>query len=156
MKVQILLLVLIQWKCTFGWLIKSIALHRKFIELPKIVVAVSLGLTLSSINVIADEIQQISPDNSAVLEGRSGTLGKFTGENVLLPSGLRYYDAVIGNGDEVVKEGSTVQFQWVLRRSNGYFVDSSKNYGDDEVFIYKVGNQKKIKVIEGNLLPTNS
>ena len=32
-----------------------------------------------------------------------------------------------------------MQFQWVLRRSNGYFVDSS---GDDN-FIYKVGNLNK-------------
>jgi FKBP-type peptidyl-prolyl cis-trans isomerase len=31
----------------------------------------------------------------------------------------------------------------VLRRSNGYFVDASSNYGD-EPFIYKVGNTKKV------------
>jgi len=39
--------------------------------------------------------------------------------------------------------GKTVQFQWVLRRSNGYFVDASSNY-DNEPFIYKVGNTKKV------------
>ena len=61
---------------------------------------------------------------------------------VLLPSGVRYFDYVVGDGAEV-QEGKSVQFQWVLRRSNGYFVDASSNYGD-EPFIYKVGNTKKV------------
>lgn len=63
-------------------------------------------------------------------------------EYVTLPSGVQYYDAVVGTGDEVT-EGKTVQFLWVLRRSNGYFVDSSSNY-DNEPFIYRVGNTKKV------------
>ena len=33
-----------------------------------------------------------------------------------LPSGVEYYDAIVGEGSDVVKEGSSVQFQWVLRR----------------------------------------
>lgn len=61
---------------------------------------------------------------------------------VKLPSGVQYFDYVDGDGAEV-QEGKTVQFQWVLRRSNGYFVDASSNYGD-EPFIYKVGNTKKV------------
>ena len=61
---------------------------------------------------------------------------------VKLPSGVTYFDYVDGEGAEV-QEGRTVQFQWVLRRSNGYFVDASSNYGD-EPFIYKVGNTKKV------------
>jgi FKBP-type peptidyl-prolyl cis-trans isomerase len=61
---------------------------------------------------------------------------------VKLPSGVTYFDYVDGEGAEV-QEGKTVQFQWVLRRSNGYFVDASSNYGD-EPFIYKVGNTKKV------------
>ena len=39
--------------------------------------------------------------------------------SVKLPSGVEYYDAIIGEGNDIVKEGSSVQFQWVLRRSNG-------------------------------------
>lgn len=62
--------------------------------------------------------------------------------NVKLESGLQYYDATVGDG-AVVEEGKTVQFQWVLRRQNGYFVDASSNYGS-EPFIYKVGNLKKV------------
>ena len=61
---------------------------------------------------------------------------------VKLPSGVTYFDYVDGDGAEV-QEGKSVQFQWVLRRSNGYFVDASSNYGD-EPFIYKVGNTKKV------------
>jgi len=45
---------------------------------------------------------------------------------VKLPSGVQYYDAVVGSGDVVADEGRTVQFKWVLRRSNGYFVDSNQ------------------------------
>lgn len=62
-------------------------------------------------------------------------------KTVTLPSGVKYYDEVIGDGLEAT-EGRSVQFQWVLRRSNGYFVDSSANYGS-EPFVYKVGNLKK-------------
>jgi hypothetical protein len=61
---------------------------------------------------------------------------------IKLPSGIEYYDPIVGKGDEV-KEGSSVQFQWVLRRSNGYFVDSSSNY-DKQPFIYRVGNMNKV------------
>ena len=38
------------------------------------------------------------------------------------PSGARYADLKVGNGPEVTA-GSRVSLQWVLRRSNGYFVD---------------------------------
>jgi FKBP-type peptidyl-prolyl cis-trans isomerase len=65
-----------------------------------------------------------------------------TRKSIKLDSGVQYFDYVIGDGAEV-QEGRTVQFQWVLRRSNGYFVDASSNYGD-EPFIYKVGNTKKV------------
>lgn len=62
---------------------------------------------------------------------------------VKLPSGVEYFDAILGEGSDVVKDGSSVQFQWVLRRSNGYFVDASSNY-DSEPFIYKVGNTNRV------------
>jgi len=58
-----------------------------------------------------------------------------------LASGVQYFDAVEGTGKEATN-GKSVQFEWVLRRSNGYFVDSSDNYG--EPFIYKVGNKDKV------------
>lgn len=35
---------------------------------------------------------------------------------IRLPSGVEYYDAIVGEGADTVKEGTSVQFQWVLRR----------------------------------------
>ena len=54
-----------------------------------------------------------------------------------LDSGVIYADISKGNG-ETVKEGSKVNLQWVLRRSNGYFVDSSA-VSDSVPFIFTVG-----------------
>ena len=54
-----------------------------------------------------------------------------------LDSGVIYADISKGNG-EIVKEGSKVNLQWVLRRSNGYFVDSS-DVSDSVPFIFTVG-----------------
>jgi FKBP-type peptidyl-prolyl cis-trans isomerase len=52
---------------------------------------------------------------------------------------LSHIPQVVGTGNEVA-EGKTVQFTWVMRRSNGYFVDSNVDF---DPFIYKVGNLKK-------------
>ena len=54
-----------------------------------------------------------------------------------LDSGVIYADISVGSGDPV-KEGSKVNLQWVLRRSNGYFVDSSA-VSDSIPFIFTVG-----------------
>ena len=62
---------------------------------------------------------------------------------VTLPSGVQYFDVQVGTDGPVAEEGRSVQFLWVLRRSNGYFVDASSNY-NNEPFIYKVGNAKKV------------
>ena len=40
-----------------------------------------------------------------------------------------------------MKEGSRVNVQWVLRRSNGYFVDSSA-VSDSVPFIFEVGDPR--------------
>ena len=55
-----------------------------------------------------------------------------------LESGVIYADISKGDGDEV-KEGKKVNMQWVLRRSNGYFVDSSA-VSDSVPFIFTVGD----------------
>ncbi|GFH52870.1 hypothetical protein CTEN210_09346 [Chaetoceros tenuissimus] len=56
-----------------------------------------------------------------------------------LPSGVIYADLRQGNGEEVV-ESSRVNIQWVLRKSNGYFVDSSE-VQDGVPFIFTVGKK---------------
>ena len=59
---------------------------------------------------------------------------------VKLPSGVVYVDMALGNGD-VVKEGSNLNVQWVLRRSNGCFVDSSAIL-DSVLFTFLAGDLK--------------
>ena len=57
-----------------------------------------------------------------------------------LPSGVIYADLQVGNG-ETIGEGSRVNLQWVLQKSNGYFVDSSA-VQNDVPFIFTVGDVK--------------
>lgn len=64
---------------------------------------------------------------------------------VKLPSGVIYADLRPGTGEEVL-EGSRVNLQWVLRKSNGYFVDSSE-VQNGVPFIFTVGDKKA--AIEG-------
>lgn len=67
---------------------------------------------------------------------------QFASKTVTLENGVQYFDAVVGDGP-VAEAGKSVQFQWVIRRTNGYFVDASSNYAN-EPFIYRVGDLKKV------------
>jgi FKBP-type peptidyl-prolyl cis-trans isomerase len=60
-----------------------------------------------------------------------------------LPSGVIYADLRPGTGTQQVTTGSRVNLQWVLRRSNGYFVDSSERQ-DSVPFIFTVGDKTAI------------
>ena len=62
-----------------------------------------------------------------------------------LPSGVTIADLRVGTGEEA-KVGSKCNIQWVLRKSNGYFVDSSDVSGGVP-FIFTVG--EKGGAIEG-------
>jgi hypothetical protein len=57
---------------------------------------------------------------------------------IKLPSGVSYEDLRPGTGD-IVEKGKRVNIQWVLKRSNGYFVDSSER-NDGVPFIFTVGD----------------
>ena len=88
---------------------------------------------------------QVQPDNidrRRVMEEPVGAPQQTKARVIKLPSGVEYFDVKVGTGP-AAEEGKTVQFQWVLRRSNGYFVDASSNY-NNEPFIYRVGNTKKV------------
>ena len=63
-----------------------------------------------------------------------------------LPSGVIYADLRPGTGEEV-KAGSRVNLQWVLRKSNGYFVDSSAVSGSVP-FIFAVGDGTAIEGLD--------
>jgi len=67
-----------------------------------------------------------------------------------LPSGVIYADLRVGGGDIVASEGSKVNLQWVLRKSNGYFVDSSA-VQNDVPFIFTIGDKSgtSASAIEG-------
>ena len=65
---------------------------------------------------------------------------------VKLSSGVIYADLRPGTG-ETVGDGSRVNMQWVLRKSNGYFVDSSDVSGGVP-FIFSVGDGNAIQGID--------
>mmetsp|Transcript_7596 Transcript_7596/g.21103 ORF Transcript_7596/g.21103 Transcript_7596/m.21103 type:complete len:220 (+) Transcript_7596:63-722(+) len=60
-----------------------------------------------------------------------------------LDSGVIYADLRPGKGEATAAKGSRVNLQWVLRKSNGYFVDSSE-VQDSVPFIFNVGDGKAI------------
>lgn len=61
---------------------------------------------------------------------------------VKLPSGVVYADLRKGKG-KTAATGSRVNLQWVLRKSNGYFVDSSER-NDSVPFIFTIGDGSAI------------
>eukprot|EP00542_Grammatophora_oceanica_P019198 CAMPEP_0194028676 /NCGR_PEP_ID=MMETSP0009_2-20130614/2589_1 /TAXON_ID=210454 /ORGANISM="Grammatophora oceanica, Strain CCMP 410" /LENGTH=232 /DNA_ID=CAMNT_0038668133 /DNA_START=58 /DNA_END=756 /DNA_ORIENTATION=+ len=63
-----------------------------------------------------------------------------------LPSGVIYADLRQGK-DVVATEGSKVNLQWVLRKSNGYFVDSSERNADVP-FIFTIGDGTAIAGVD--------
>lgn len=65
-----------------------------------------------------------------------------------LPSGVVIADLRPGTSSEVVRDGSKVNLQWVLRKSNGYFVDSSKVANDGAPFIFTVGDGTAIAGVD--------
>jgi len=64
-----------------------------------------------------------------------------------LDSGVIYADLRPGSGTETVGPGSRVNLQWVLRKSNGYFVDSSERNGSVP-FIFNVGDGTAIQGLD--------
>ena len=62
-------------------------------------------------------------------------------DKITLPSGVSIQDIRVGDGEDV-SQGKRVNIQWALKRSNGYFIDSSSN-NDGIPFIFTVGNQDK-------------
>ena len=124
-----------------GKLIGSTFIATSLLQLPLTninTLPVSAGLPL----VDGVQVQPDNIDRRRVMEEPVGAPEQPKAKVVKLPSGVEYFDVKVGAGP-AAEEGKTVQFQWVLRRSNGYFVDASSNY-NNEPFIYKVGNTKKV------------
>ena len=68
-----------------------------------------------------------------------------------LPSGVVYADLREGGTGDVIAEGSRVNMQWVLRKSNGYFVDSSE-VQNGVPFIFTVGDKTAIDGLDEGVL----
>ena len=66
---------------------------------------------------------------------------------VQLDSGVSYNDLRDGTGDVTAEEGKRVNIQWVLKRSNGYSIDSSaQNDGVPFIFVVGAGNTQKERI----------
>jgi hypothetical protein len=76
-----------------------------------------------------------------------------------IPGGGRYADLIVGSGPEI-SAGSKVSVQWVLRRSNGYFVDGSRNtavnkgdnFDEGQNFVFTVGDGTALPGIDAGIL----
>lgn len=79
-----------------------------------------------------------------------------------IPGGGQLADLTVGTGAEVA-EGSKVSLQWVLRRSNGYYVDGSvkllsakgggaaivdSNFNEENSFVFTVGDGKAMSGVD--------
>ena len=76
-----------------------------------------------------------------------------------IPGGGQKADLKIGTGSEVI-EGSRLSLQWVLRRSNGYFVDASstdgfssnrQNFDESRNFVFTVGDGTALSGIDAGV-----
>ena len=72
-----------------------------------------------------------------------------------LDSGIVYADQAVrtsrADSSKVVAPGSKVNIQWLLRKANGYFVDSSE-VQNSVPFIFTVGDGSAIKCIDEGIL----
>jgi len=64
-----------------------------------------------------------------------------------LDDGVIYADLRTGSGADVAGKGSRVNLQWVLRKSNGYFVDSSE-VNNSVPFIFTIGDGTAIQGVD--------
>eukprot|EP01036_Dinobryon_divergens_P033009 gene33009-42706_t len=85
-------------------------------------------------------------DSSSILNSNSNSPSLTVGKSVTLPSGVQYYDAIVGDGPIAADEGRTVQFKWVLRRANGYFVDSNADSVDEAIRGMRTGGVRRINI----------
>jgi len=112
-------------------------------NLKAIAVGISLMIVGSPFPVMAARTNPEAMELRRVLEEPvQAPAAEVKTKTVTLANGVQLFDAVVGDGPSA-EEGKSVQFQWVLRRANGYFIDASSNY-NSEPFIYKVGNTDKV------------
>lgn len=63
-------------------------------------------------------------------------------------SGVKAQEVAPGTGDEKVETGSVVGVKYVMRRSNGYFIDASYGFDRFETFTFRAGEGQVVKGFE--------
>lgn len=53
--------------------------------------------------------------------------------------GIKAQDVAVGTGGEAVEDGSVVGVKYVMRRSNGYFIDASYGFDRFETYSFRAG-----------------
>jgi FKBP-type peptidyl-prolyl cis-trans isomerase len=107
-------------------------------------ILVGAAFVLPTYPVLAKDLKDEYMQGTAALSNSESNMnnGKPVGYKKL-SSGVIYADMQLGTSDETVQPGSRVNLQWVLRKSNGYFVDSSA-VNDSVPFIFTVGDHTAI------------
>jgi hypothetical protein len=98
-----------------------------------VIPSIVFGTTIPFLSNIAIAIDPDAIEMRRVLQQPTGAPEAPRAKTFKFENGLQYYDVREGDGP-IVEEGKSVQFLWVLRRYNGYFVDASSNY-DNTPFI---------------------
>lgn len=101
-----------------------------------------IKLLILSLPLPALSAQSLSYPELRGLDEAPRTSGEFRS----VEGGLRVQDIALGDGETMVGRESTVWVKYVLRRSNGYFIDASYGFDRFETFMFRTG---KGEVVEG-------
>lgn len=89
------------------------------------------GIGAGSIGGVKHVAALVASEPNAMWENKVKEVGGGIRDFTRTESGLRYLELVRGNGDECCSEGASATVGWILRRSNGYFIDSSFSVAPD-------------------------
>jgi FKBP-type peptidyl-prolyl cis-trans isomerase len=134
--------------------ISSLLLHQSFTmkSKPSLAYAYTTTPTIPTITISNNnkDLKEEYRQGTAALNNDMDSMSPVPREAyVKLPSGVIYADVVkpSNTNNNIVKVGSKVNIEWVLRRSNGYFVDSSQVHENGIPFVFTVGEQPSTAIV---------
>ncbi|PXF47943.1 Peptidyl-prolyl cis-trans isomerase FKBP16-1, chloroplastic [Gracilariopsis chorda] len=68
-----------------------------------------------------------------------------------MENAVRMQELTEGNGETKVQDGSLVSLKYVLRRSNGYFIDASYGFDRFDTFTFRVGSGQVVEGFEAGV-----
>lgn len=95
---------------------------------------ISLPLTISTDTQAALEY----PELRGLAESASTPQSPF----IDVGQGVRVQEVSSGNGEAIVEAGTVVSVKYVMRRSNGYFIDASYGFDRFETFNFRAGSEQ--------------